>query len=117
MINSLEKLRDTGNSVIVVEHDKDMMMAADYLVDMGPFAGRHGGEIVAAGTPNEVLMAGTLTSKYLTGEHHIETPETRRKGNGKAIKMLGCQGNNLKNVNVSFPLGKAHLYNWRIRKW
>ncbi len=106
LINSLEKLRDTGNSVIVVEHDKDMMMAADYLVDMGPFAGRHGGEIVAAGTPNEVLMAGTLTSKYLTGEHSIATPKTRRKGNGKEIKLLGCCGNNLKNVNASFPLGK-----------
>ena len=106
LINSLEKLRDTGNSVIVVEHDKDMMMAADYLVDMGPFAGRHGGEVVAAGTPQEVLMAGTLTSKYLTGEHSIAIPETRRSGNGKEIKMLGCCGNNLKNVNVSFPLGK-----------
>ena len=106
LINSLEKLRDTGNSVIVVEHDKDMMMAADYLVDMGPFAGRHGGEVVAAGTPHEVLMAGTLTSKYLTGEHSIATPEIRRKGNGKELKLLGCCGNNLKNVNVSFPLGK-----------
>ncbi|MCW0483426.1 excinuclease ABC subunit UvrA [Gaoshiqia sediminis] len=106
LINSLEKLRDTGNSVIVVEHDKDMMLSADYLVDMGPFAGRHGGEIVAAGTPQEVLKANTLTSKYLTGEHQIAVPEKRRKGNGKELKLVGCKGHNLKNVDVSFPLGR-----------
>jgi excinuclease ABC subunit A len=106
LISSLEKLRDTGNSVIVVEHDKDMMLSADYLVDMGPFAGRHGGEVVAAGTPGEVLKADTLTSKYLKGEHEIVVPETRRAGNGKKLKLIGCSGNNLKNVTVEFPLGK-----------
>ncbi|PTN07895.1 excinuclease ABC subunit UvrA [Mangrovibacterium marinum] len=106
LIHSLEKLRDTGNSVIVVEHDKDMMMSADYLVDMGPFAGRHGGEVVAAGTPEEVLKADTLTSKYLKGEHQIQVPEKRRKGNGKSLKLTGCTGNNLKDVSVEFPLGK-----------
>ncbi len=106
LINSLEKLRDTGNSVIVVEHDKDMMLSADYLVDMGPFAGRHGGEVVAAGTPQEVIDADTLTSKYLKGEHRIVVPEKRRKGNGKSLKLLGCRGNNLKNVDAEFPLGK-----------
>lgn len=106
LIHSLEKLRDTGNSVIVVEHDKDMMMSADYLVDMGPFAGRHGGEVVAAGTPQEVLAEDTLTSKYLKGEHEIVVPKTRREGNGKSLKLIGCSGNNLKNVTVEFPLGK-----------
>ena len=106
LIHSLEKLRDTGNSVIVVEHDKDMMMSADYLVDMGPFAGRHGGEVVAAGSPQEVLAADTLTSKYLKGEHQIVVPEQRRKGNGKSLKLIGCKGNNLKDVTVEFPLGK-----------
>ncbi len=106
LIHSLQKLRDTGNSVIVVEHDKDMMLSADYIVDMGPYAGRHGGEVVAAGTPQVILEAGTLTSKYLTGEHQIAVPEIRRPGNGKSIKLKGCSGNNLKNVNVEFPLGK-----------
>ncbi|WP_372773507.1 excinuclease ABC subunit UvrA [Mangrovibacterium sp.] len=106
LINSLEKLRDTGNSIIVVEHDKDMMLCADYLVDMGPFAGRHGGEVVAAGTPQEVLAADTLTSRYLKGEHQIVVPENRRKGSGKSLKLTGCSGNNLKSVDVSFPLGK-----------
>jgi excinuclease ABC subunit A len=106
LIHSLQKLRDTGNSVIVVEHDKDMMLSADYIVDMGPFAGRHGGEVVAAGTPQMILEANTLTSKYLTGEHQIAVPEIRRPGNGKSIKLKGCTGNNLKNVNVEFPLGK-----------
>jgi len=106
LIGSLEKLRDTGNSVIVVEHDKDMMLAADYLVDMGPYAGRHGGEIVAAGTPREVIEADTLTSKYLKGEHQIVVPEKRRAGNGKSLKLNGCSGHNLKEVDVEFPLGK-----------
>lgn len=106
LIHSLQKLRDTGNSVIVVEHDKDMMLSADYIVDMGPYAGRHGGEVVAAGTPQVILEANTLTSKYLTGEHQIAVPEIRRAGNGKSIKLKGCSGNNLKNVNVEFPLGK-----------
>ena len=106
LINSLEQLRDTGNSVIVVEHDKDMMMNADYVIDMGPFAGVHGGHVVAAGTPEEVLKAGTLTSKYLSGEAQITIPEKRRKGNGKVLSLKGCTGNNLKNVSVDFPLGK-----------
>jgi excinuclease ABC subunit A len=106
LINSLEQLRDTGNSVIVVEHDKDMMMNADYVIDMGPFAGVHGGHVVAAGTPEEVLKAGTLTSKYLSGEAQIAIPEKRRKGNGKKLSLKGCTGNNLKNVSIDFPLGK-----------
>jgi excinuclease ABC subunit A len=106
LIHSLQKLRDTGNSVIVVEHDKDMMLSADYIVDMGPYAGRHGGEVVAAGTPEFMLKQHTLTSKYLTGEHQIAIPEIRRPGNGKSIKLKGCSGNNLKGVNADFPLGK-----------
>lgn len=106
LINSLKKLRDTGNSVIVVEHDKDMMLSADYVVDMGPYAGRHGGEVVAAGSPKQLLKANTLTSKYLTGERWIAVPDKRRKGNGKKLKLIGCTGNNLKNVTVEFPLGK-----------
>lgn len=106
LINSLEQLRDTGNSVVVVEHDKDMMLNADYVIDMGPFAGVHGGHVVAAGTPEEVLKAGTLTSKYLSGEAQISIPSARRKGNGKILSLKGCTGNNLKNVSVDFPLGK-----------
>lgn len=106
LINSLAQLRDTGNSVIVVEHDRDMMLNADYVIDMGPFAGIHGGHIVAAGTPGEVLNAGTLTSKYLSGEAKIAVPEKRRAGNGKVLSLKGCTGNNLKNVSVDFPLGK-----------
>ena len=106
LINSLAQLRDTGNSVIVVEHDKDMMLNADYVIDIGPFAGVHGGRVVAAGTPEEVLKAGTLTSKYLSGEAKISVPEKRREGNGKVLSLKGCTGNNLKNVSVDFPLGK-----------
>jgi excinuclease ABC subunit A len=106
LINSLAQLRDTGNSVIVVEHDKDMMLNADYVIDIGPFAGVHGGRVVAAGTPEEVLKAGTLTSKYLSGEAKIAVPEKRREGNGKVLSLKGCTGNNLKNVSVDFPLGK-----------
>jgi len=106
LIHSLEQLRDTGNSVIVVEHDKDMMMNADYLIDMGPYAGVHGGHVVAAGTPQDVINAGTLTSKYLLGEAEIKVPEKRREGNGKVLSIKGCTGNNLKNVSVDFPLGK-----------
>ena len=106
LIHSLEQLRDTGNSVIVVEHDKDMMMNADYLIDMGPFAGRHGGQVVAAGTPQQVLRAGTLTSKYLLGEAKIEIPKKRRKGNGHILSLNGCTGNNLKNISVDLPLGQ-----------
>lgn len=105
LINSLKQLRDTGNSVVVVEHDKDMMLHADYVVDMGPKAGRLGGEIVFAGTPQEMLAADTLTSAYLNGKTEIAVPEERRKGNGKEITIKGATGNNLKNVSVSFPLG------------
>ncbi|MBQ8442494.1 MAG: excinuclease ABC subunit UvrA [Bacteroides sp.] len=106
LINSLKKLRDTGNSVIVVEHDKDMMLASDYIIDMGPKAGRMGGEVVFEGTPKEMLQKETLTSQYLTGKMKIEIPAERRKGNGQSIWIRGAKGNNLKNVDVEFPLGK-----------
>ena len=106
LINSLKKLRDTGNSVIVVEHDKDMMLASDYIIDMGPKAGRMGGEVVFEGTPQEMLQKETLTSQYLTGKMKIEIPSERRKGNGKSLWIKGARGNNLKNVDVEFPLGK-----------
>jgi excinuclease ABC subunit A len=106
LIRSLKQLRDTGNSVIVVEHDKDMMMAADYVVDLGPHAGRHGGEVVFAGTPQEMLKADTLTSAYLNGTKTIEIPDKVRPGNGLSLTIKGAKGNNLKNVNVTFPLGK-----------
>ena len=106
LINSLKELRDMGNSVIVVEHDKDMMLAADYVIDMGPKAGRLGGEVVFAGTPQEMLNTDTMTSQYLNGKMKIEIPAKRRKGNGKSIWLKGAKGNNLKNVDVEFPLGK-----------
>jgi len=106
LINSLKQLRDTGNSVIVVEHDKEMMLASDYLIDMGPFAGKHGGEISAAGLPKDVLKSNTLTAQYLTNKKGIEVPKERRKGSGKKITLAGTTGNNLKNVSVNFPLGK-----------
>ncbi len=105
LINSLKKLRDSGNSIIVVEHDKDMMLAADYVVDMGPFAGQKGGEVVFEGTPSDMLQKNTLTSNYLNGKIEIKIPEKRRKGNGKSITIIGAQGNNLKDVTVTFPLG------------
>lgn len=106
LIHSLQQLRDSGNSVIVVEHDKEMIMSADYVVDMGPFAGKHGGEVVAAGTPADILKSDSLTANYLNGEKKIEIPESRREGNGKKISLKGCTGNNLKNVNITLPLGK-----------
>ena len=106
LINSLKKLRDTGNSVIVVEHDKDMMLASDYVIDMGPKAGRMGGEVVFEGTPQQMLQKETLTSQYLTGKMKIEIPEIRRHGNGRSLWIRGARGNNLKNVDVEFPLGK-----------
>ena len=106
LINSLKELRDLGNSVIVVEHDKDMMLAADYIVDMGPKAGRLGGEVVYAGTPEDMLHTHTLTSQYLNGEIRIEIPLKRREGNGKSLWIRGARGNNLKGVDVEFPLGK-----------
>ena len=105
LIRSLSSLRDLGNSVLVVEHDKDMMLRSDYLIDMGPYAGKNGGEIISQGTPEETLSTNTLTSKYLTAELRIEIPKARRKGNGKSIDLFGCQGNNLKNIDVKFPLG------------
>ncbi|MCD7976337.1 MAG: excinuclease ABC subunit UvrA, partial [Tannerellaceae bacterium] len=105
LINSLKQLRDTGNSVVVVEHDKDMMLSADYVVDMGPKAGRLGGEVVFAGTPEEMLKADTMTSEYLNGRTEIPVPAERRKGNGNVITIKGASGNNLRNVTVTFPLG------------
>lgn len=106
LINSLESLRDTGNSVVVVEHDKDMIERADHVVDIGPRAGRHGGEIISEGTPQEILNHETLTAQYLKGTKEIAVPEKRRKGNGKKIVLKGCTGNNLKNVDLEIPLGK-----------
>ena len=106
LINSLESLRDIGNSVIVVEHDKDMIERADYVIDIGPRAGKHGGEIISIGTPKELLTHNTLTADYLNGTKKIEIPKKRREGNGKFIELKGCTGNNLKNVSVKFPLGK-----------
>ncbi|MBR4936021.1 MAG: excinuclease ABC subunit UvrA, partial [Bacteroidaceae bacterium] len=105
LINSLKELRDTGNTVVVVEHDKDMMMASDYVVDMGPKAGRLGGEVVFQGTPKEMLRAETLTADYLNGRRAIEIPKERRKGNGQVLRICGTKGNNLQNVSVDFPLG------------
>lgn len=106
LINSLKELRDLGNTVIVVEHDKDMMLNADYIVDIGPKAGRNGGQVVFQGTPEEMLKQHTITSQYLNGEMKIEVPEERRRGNGKSITIHGACGNNLKHVDVEFPLGK-----------
>ena len=106
LINSLTKLRDLGNSVIVVEHDAAMILSADYVLDIGPHAGRHGGEIISCGTPKELLKHKSLTSDYLSGKKYIEIPKKRRIGTGKNIVLKGASGNNLKNVNVTFPLGK-----------
>ena len=105
LILALQRLRDLGNSVLVVEHDKDMMLASDYVLDMGPGAGRHGGHIVASGTPNEILEQGGITADYLKGKLGMVVPEVRRKGKGKSIKLTGASGNNLKNVNLEIPLG------------
>ncbi|MCF8232857.1 MAG: excinuclease ABC subunit UvrA [Bacteroidales bacterium] len=106
LINSLKKLRDLGNSVIVVEHDKDMILSADYVVDIGPGAGRHGGEVVAQGSPAKMHHCDTLTCKYLNGQKAIEVPQTRRESNGKAIKLTGASGHNLKEVDLTLPLGQ-----------
>lgn len=106
LINSLKELRNLGNTVIVVEHDEDMMRAADWIIDIGPKAGRKGGEVVFQGTPKEMLNTHTLTAQYLNGEKSIALPKERRKGNGKTIKLIGCTGNNLKNVDLELPLGK-----------
>ncbi len=106
LIQALEQLRDSGNSVIVVEHDKDTMLHADHLIDMGPHAGRHGGEVVAAGKPEEVLKAKSLTADYLNDRKQIKVPAVRRNGKSDILKISGCSGNNLKNVTVEIPLGK-----------
>ena len=106
LIHSLKELRDLGNTVIVVEHDEDMMREADYIVDIGPKAGRKGGEVVFQGTPKEMLKTDTLTAQYLNGMQQIAIPKKRRKGNGKSLILIGCTGNNLKHVDVEFPLGK-----------
>ncbi|MBR4601521.1 MAG: excinuclease ABC subunit UvrA, partial [Prevotella sp.] len=107
LITSLKELRDLGNTVIVVEHDRDMMLAADYIIDIGPKAGRKGGEVVFQGTPERMLSEkATLTAQYLEGEKKIEVPAERRVGNGKTLKITGARGNNLKNVTIEFPLGK-----------
>ena len=106
LINSLKSLRDLGNTVIVVEHDRDIMLAADYVIDLGPKAGRKGGEIVFAGTPEQMLKGNTMTARFLNGEEKIEIPAKRREGNGHSIKIFGAKGNNLKNVDVELPLGK-----------
>lgn len=106
LISSLKSLRDIGNTVIVVEHDRDIMLAADYLIDLGPKAGRKGGEVVFAGTPAEMLKGDTMTARFLNGEERIEIPAKRREGNGLSIRLFGARGNNLKNVDVEFPLGK-----------
>ena len=109
LIRSLKELRDLGNTVIMVEHDRDMMLNADYIVDIGPKAGRKGGEVVFQGTIDEMLKANTITAQYLSGERNIEVPKQRRKGNGNSLWLRGCRGNNLKNINVEFPLGKLIL--------
>lgn len=106
LINSLKRLRDIGNSIIVVEHDKDMMLEADYIVDMGPLAGRKGGNVVYAGTPQEMLKTNTMTANYLNGAQKIEIRAVKREGTGKSIKIFGATGNNLKHVDVEIPLGK-----------
>ncbi|MGV7106730.1 excinuclease ABC subunit UvrA [Flavobacterium sp. U410] len=106
LIKSLESLRDIGNSVIVVEHDKDMIERADHVIDIGPKAGRYGGKIISQGTPKELLNENTITAQFMSGKMKIEIPEKRREGNGKTLKLYGATGNNLKNVTVEFPLGK-----------
>ncbi|MCR4031351.1 MULTISPECIES: excinuclease ABC subunit UvrA [Flavobacterium] len=106
LIHSLEQLRDIGNSVIVVEHDKDMIETADYVIDIGPKAGKYGGEIISIGTPKETLKSNTITAQYLNGKMKLEIPKKRRKGNGKFLKLTGATGNNLKNVSIEVPLGQ-----------
>lgn len=105
LISALKELRDLGNTVMVVEHDKDMMLASDFILDIGPGAGRHGGKVVAAGDPDSFLKQGSKTARYLMGDLSIEVPKERRKGNGKKLQLKGATGNNLKNVSVDFPLG------------
>ena len=109
LIHSLKELRDLGNTVIMVEHDEDMMRSADWIVDIGPRAGRKGGEVVFQGTPQEMLKTDTITAQYLNGQQKIEIPQQRRKGNGKSLVLKGCTGNNLKHMDVTFPLGTLIL--------
>ncbi len=109
LINSLKNLRDIGNSVLVVEHDKDMILSADYVIDMGPAAGVHGGKVVAQGEPKQILKAPSLTAAYLNGKKEVSIPKKRRTGNGKTLSLTGAKGNNLKNISVDFPLGKLIL--------
>lgn len=109
LIKSLQNLRDIGNSVLVVEHDKEMIVSSDYVIDMGPQAGLHGGKIVATGTPKDILKADSLTAAYLNGKKEIEMPKERRSGNGKYLELKGAKGNNLKNVNIKLPLGTLIL--------
>tara|TARA_B100000989_G_scaffold145587_1_gene108512 strand:+ start:2339 stop:5161 length:2823 start_codon:yes stop_codon:yes gene_type:complete len=106
LINSLKKLRDSGNSVIVVEHDKEMIMSSDHIIDLGPFAGVNGGDLIYEGTPNNIKKAKTITADYLNETRQIKIPKKIRSGNGKILKLFGCKGNNLKNIDVEFPLGK-----------
>ena len=106
LIDSLKKLRDSGNSVIVVEHDKEMIMSSDHIIDLGPYAGINGGDIIYEGSPNKIKKAKTITADYLNDIKKIEIPKNIRPGNGNHIKLFGCKGNNLKNINVDFPLGK-----------
>ena len=107
LINSLKEMVNLGNTLVVVEHDTDTMLAADYLVDVGPGAGREGGQIVAAGTPKEVMAnPNSLTGRYLSGKERIEVPKNRRKGNGKFLEIIGAKEHNLKDINVKIPLGK-----------
>src|SRR5690606_6950284 len=109
LISSLKNLRDIGNSVLVVEHDKDMILNADYVIDMGPAAGVHGGKVVAQGEPKQILKAPSLTAAYLNGKKEVSIPKAHRTGNGKILSLKGATGNNLKNVSVDFPLGKLIL--------
>jgi excinuclease ABC subunit A len=106
LIKSLESLRDIGNSVLVVEHDKDMIVRADHVIDIGPKAGKYGGQIISQGTPAELVKENTITAQYLNGKMKIEVPKTRRKGNGKFLKLTGATGNNLKNVSIEIPLAQ-----------
>ena len=105
LIKALKDLRDSGNSVLVVEHDKDMILEADHVIDIGPGAGVHGGRIVSEGAPKALLLGESSTAAYINGTKSIEVPSMRRKGNGKSLKLIGAQGNNLKNVNLNIPLG------------
>jgi excinuclease ABC subunit A len=109
LIQALQSLRDLGNSVLVVEHDKDMMLASDFVLDMGPGAGRHGGHVVAAGNPDEILNQGGVTADYLKGKLGLPIPEKRRKGKGESLKLTGASGNNLKNIDLNIPLGTLTL--------